>query len=149
MLPEEYGILAELLRELKQEIRDMDMRMNTNLRKIREAEAYVGTLAISESEDFEVFSPRRAENEELAGRKEVLNKRICMLEEVLGWQKETGQSQESGDFQAKALRSLKELAEKVEESSDFIEKNPIQARQNLAIIGKCLRDLAAQLEETI
>ena len=169
MLPEEYGILTELLRELKQEIQDMDMRINTNLRKIREAEAYVGTLAISESEDFKVFSPRRAEtlhkeelrearecrlacegeNEELAGRKEVLNKRICMLEEVLGWQKETGQSQESGDFQAKALRSLKELAEKVEESSDFIEKNPILARQNLAIIGKCLRDLAAQLEETI
>ena len=61
MLPEEYGILTELLRELKQEIQDMDMRINTNLRKIREAEAYVGTLAISESEDFKVFSPRRAE----------------------------------------------------------------------------------------
>lgn len=164
MSPEDYGILKELVKEFRQEIYDIDIHMDGNLRRIRESEAYIDTLSVSEPEDFKVFSPRRAktlhkeelqeaqecrlaceeENEKLNRRKELLKGRIRRLEELLDCleQEEQRQAKEAKALLAERLQRLSKLAEKVDDCGSNMERNPIQARQDLAIIGKCLRELA-------
>lgn len=168
MLLEDYSVLNELLEEIKQETADVERRMDANFRRIREAETYIHTIIASESEDFKVFSPRRAEvlyreelqearegslacvqeNKKLAERRELLNGRICRLRELLDFLdgEMRTQTKEAEDFQVKTIQSLKALAEKIDGSSAWIERNPIQARQDFVIIGKCLRDLAERME---
>ncbi len=174
MLPEDYSnysILTELLEELKREAGEIQVRMSANLRRIRETETYMDGLRASESEDFKVFSPRKAEvlhreelqeaqerksgyereNGELAEKRELLNGRIGRLQELVDHlEKETWhQTKEMGELSGKMRKSLQELADKLDESSAYVERNPVQARQNLAIIGKCLRELAEGMKDPV
>lgn len=172
MLPEDYSILTELLEEMKREAGETRIRMSANFRRIREAEVFMGDLKASEAEDFKIFSPRRAEvlhrkelqeaqeskaghereNEELADRRKLLDGRIGRLQAFLDClelekQREAHEA-EAGDFQAKMRQSLKELADKLDRSSVYMERNPVQARQDLTIVAKRLRELAERTEKT-
>lgn len=171
MLSEDYGILMELLEELKRETEEAKISIDANLRHIQKADAYVNDLVSSESEDFKVFSPRRVEvlhkeelqearqrrlacvqeNERLAARKELLEGRICRLEALLAvLEQETllrEQVKGAKKFQTETIGRLKGLADKIDESSSHIDRNPIQARQDFAIIGKTLRKLAEGMKD--
>lgn len=168
MLTEDYNVLTELLEDLKREAGEADRAIEANLRRIRETEAYVEAFTDAESEDFKVFSPRRAEvlhkeelqdarqrilayqreNEELTERRKLLHGRMGRLRELLDHMERETQRQvrEAGELQAKTLQSLRALAERIDRSSACIERNPIQARQEFAIIGKSLRELAEEMD---
>lgn len=169
MTLDDYNILNEMLQELRQESTEMDAEMNRNLRYIREAEIHLKSFTESESDDFKVFSPRKAgiihkeeiekicsektdyeeKNQELNRKRQALAARIAKLENILRHR------ECDFDLQAENIRkrqdslaqNLEELVHKMELSSACIDRNPIQARQDFAIIGKCLKEIAEKIRD--
>jgi len=178
MILEDYNSLKEVWVELCQDVADVESQIQHNLRCIRKAEAYVNSILNSESEDFRVFSPRKAEvihreeiektniqkasykerNDTLYRQRDILKERIKKLEKILKRQKDnlTFLSVQEEDRQRIArelhdtsLQNLSHLIHKIELSTMYIDKDPLQAKLELAIISKCLRETIDEIRGTI
>lgn len=171
MKSEDYDILDELLKEFRKEAAEIDAQTSENLRRVREAETYISSVTDSESDDFKVFSPRRAEvlykeelenarreiaacrdeNRRLSQRRELLAGYMERLETLLGCLKrESGAGvKEAGELRDESLRKLEDLKEKLGSACSYIDKKPIQAKQDLAIAGKCLREVMDKMRDTM
>ena len=178
MIFDDYNSLSEIWNELSQEASELETQIQYNLRCIREAEAYVDTFLNSETEDYKVFSPRKAEiiykdeieeakmritsheenNRELYQKKNVIDERIRRLETILNHQnrnltflnvQEEDRQRIARDLHDTSLQNLSHLIHKIELSSMYIDKDPIQAKLELAVIGRCLRDTIDEIRGTI
>lgn len=178
MILDDYNSLNEIWNELSQEASEIETQIQYNLRCIREAEAYVDTFLNSETEDYKVFSPRKAEviykdeiekaknritsheenNKELYQKKNVLEERIRRLEKILDHQnrnltflnvQEEDRQRIARDLHDTSLQNLSHLIHKIELSSMYIDKDPIQAKLELAVIGRCLRETIDEIRGTI
>ena len=169
MRAEDYNKLYGLLEAFLGEATEVDEQLSDNTRRIRETDAYLATYTGEEPDDVKVFSPRKMEilykeeiqkkKEEksvyeersqcLCRRKEVLDGRIADLQDILSRQKQDLSSRmEAAREQYRAsVKELDSLADKIGESSGYIEKNPFQARQDFAIIAKRLKDTAEGLRK--
>lgn len=178
MTLEDYNSLNEMWSELAQEASELETQIQYNLRCIREAEAYMNTFLKSETEDYKVFSPRKAEiiykeeieearnkifsheeeNKELYLKKNIIDGRIKRLETILNRQihnltylnvQEEDRQRIARDLHDTSLQNLAHLIHKIELSSLYIDKDPIQAKLELAVVGKRLRDTIDEIRGTI
>ena len=171
MTLEDCNALYEMLKEFRLEAAELDTQIGERLGYIREAEAHLRAFENLEPEDKKFFSPRKVEvlykeeidrikeekssherqNHELRARKAVIDGRIEKLEAVLSHEKEdfSAREEETSKRQNASVRSIREIVSKIEKSSAFIEKSPIQARQDFAIIAKSLREIADDMQNEI
>ena len=178
MILEDYNSLNEMWSELSQEASELETQIQYNLRCIREAEAYMNTFLKSETEDYKVFSPRKAEviykeeiqeaknkiifheedNKELYLKKNVIDGRMKKIEKILNHQnrnltflsvQEEDRQRIARDLHDTSLQNLAHLIHKIELSALYIDKDPIQAKLELAVIGKCLRETIDEIRGTI
>lgn len=178
MKSDDYDVLKGMLGEFRQEGAVLEDQIQENLRCIREADVYLKTLVNSESEDTKVFSPRRAEiiykeeidktnrkktdyerqNRELYQKQEKLNSYIGKLETIINGRKNNNilldiQEEDSQriakDLHDISLQNLTHLIHKLELSGMYIDKDPLQAKLELSIISKCLRDAIDEIRRVI
>lgn len=162
MKKEDYQALQEMLKEFREEAAELQARIEKYEERVKEAELYLKAIQDSEPEDRKVFSPRRVEvlykeeigrikeekavHEEqiqrLCSQREVLEKRISRLEAVCRHQRERARRRRDA-----SLMDLENIIGRIENSSGYIDRNPIQARQELAIIAKSLRELVDRMRE--
>lgn len=103
MRREDYDTLKEILEEYRQEEAGLRIRIEANCRYIRESQAHLNAYSESEPEDFRYFSPRSAENihreeiksiqkeisvreeqnKKLQRRKNILERRISCLRDLI------------------------------------------------------------------
>ncbi len=165
---EDYHALYEILGELRQEAATLEVQITYSFKHVREADAYLKTFENHESEDVRVFSPKKMDtlhkeemkriqeekyiyekqNRELRDRKAVLDGRIRKLSDVIHHHEQDDSTRKDGleRLHGTIAKNLGELALRVETSSAQIEKKPFQARQDFAIIAKCLRDTADKIK---
>lgn len=166
---EDYYVLNEMLGEFRREAADLEAQIDHCARCIQEADAHLKAIENQEPEDRKVFSPRKTgtlykeeierirtekaacekENQYLSDKKSVADGRVKRLSGVLERQEQsfTVQGEYEADIRDAALANLEELWEKIEKSRQQIERNPIQARQDFAIIAKLLRDTIDQIRD--
>lgn len=181
MIIEDYNNLSEMWNELFQEASELETQIQYNLRCIREAEAYMNTFLTSETEDYKVFSPRKAEviykeeieearnkifsceedNKELRMKKSIIDERMKKIETILNHEnhknhsltflsvQEQDRQRIARDLHDTSLQNLAHLIHKIELSALYIDKDPLQAKLELAVIGKCLRDTIDEIRGTI
>ena len=171
MKSEDRNALFEMLNEFRREAAEMEVQIQEHLGCIREAEVYLRVFENLEPEDKKVFSPRKMEilykeeidrikeekssheerNRGLCARKAVIDGRIEKLETVLNHEKKDSSSRADAakKQQYASVKRLKEIIGKIEKSSLFIEKSPMQARQDFAIIAKSLREIVDKMQDDI
>lgn len=171
MTLEDYNTLNDMLLEFRREAGEADVQIDYNLRCIREAEVHLKSYQEMETDDFRVFSPRKAAiihkeeidkicdekarceeiNKTLYRRREIINKNIVRLESVLSHQScnFTAQAGEVGESFAAVPGILEDMLCKINRVRQEIDRNPIQARQNIAIIERNFRNLADKWKDIV
>ena len=162
MTLQDYNALQEVLSELRRQAESVEAQIEERLGYIREAQIHLQAIEDLEPEDRKIFSPRRVEvlykeeigrikeekavHEEqirrLCSRREVLERRISRLEAVCRHQREHARSRRDA-----SLMELENIIGRIESSSGYIDRNPIQARQELAIIVKSLREIMDRMRD--
>ena len=158
-----------ILEEYTREASEIEQTIRSNQRRIREAEAYVSSLTGRETDDFKVFSPRKAEithrkeleeargqiqlcsteNETLNKRRTAITSHIENLQKVLHCLKQNSHLQEADTLRTQCIQEVAQLIEKTESMGADVDRRPFQAKQNLAIMEKRLRTLEETMENTV
>lgn len=176
MITEDYNILLDVLNELKQEIMKLDIQIECNSRCIKETDVYLKDFA--EPEDFKIFSPRNMEtvhkeeiqkskkikedyvkqNEQLLQKKNILSARVKKLEKILNGEnrklaalkiQEEDRKRIARELHDTSLQNLTHLIHKIELCSIYIDKDPIQAKLELSIVNKRLKEVINEIRGTI
>ncbi len=162
MTVEDYKPLYDMLEEFREEEAGLQARIEEHEAQAREAEIHLKAIEDTEPEDRKVFSPRRAEilykeeiekikarkvlheeqKQRLCSEKAIIERRISRLEEVCRHQRASDRSKHDA-----SLMELENLIGRIESSSAYIDRNPIQARQELAIIAESLRRMLVRMRE--
>lgn len=175
---DDYNALNDMLRDFRSELNELSIQLQYNRRCIKEADVYAKSFIDSESEDFKVFSPRNAENIykaeiektcsekaeyekiccELENKRSILIERINRIENILKNEKynltvlnmqEEDRQRIARDLHDTSLQNLAHLVHKIELSSLYIDKDPIQAKLELSLVSKCLKETIDEIRNTI
>lgn len=95
-----------------------------------------------------MYEERRGE---LSQKRETLEGRMTALQDVLSRQRKNVSSRAEGakkQYEA-SMEELGGLAEKILQSSAWIERNPVQARQDLAIIARRLKEAVDRVRDVM
>ena len=95
-----------------------------------------------------MYEERRGE---LALKREILDGRITALQDVLSRQRKNVSSRAEGarkQYEA-SMEELGGLADKILQSSAWIERYPVQARQDLAIIARRLKEAVDRVRDVM
>lgn len=171
MKVDDYNALKGMLSEFRQEVKDIDTQLQTDMERIRDIDARLKVFRDAEPEDFKVFSPRNMEavhreeierireeksvyeknDRELIEKKEFLLKYIIKLEGILKCRKKDSflEEEEAEELHDACIRDLEQLVHKIEQSSAHIVTNPIQARQDFAVIGRSLKETVDKMRDTV
>ena len=173
-------LLKETLQELSEEKSGFQEKVNKNLNRISEIDAYLKSIYDKEDTDFKVFSPRNVENvykeqieksnkekyslenenQHLYRQINRLNHYMENISAVLD-EEDSDFSLKSLDIQEKdrqriardlhdtSLQNLAHLIHKIELSSMYIDKDPIQAKLELASINKNMKTIIEDIRNTI
>ncbi len=173
-------IIKETLNEISEEKAGLQEKVNKNLNRIQEIDAYLKSIYDKEDTDFKVFSPRNVENvykEQIdKGNKEKYtleneNRNLYSQINRLNHYTENIQSlleDKESDFNLKnldiqekdrqriardlhdtSLQNLAHLIHRIELSSMYIDKDPIQAKLELASINKNMKSIIEDIRNTI
>lgn len=175
---DDYDFLEKTVRELRQELEELESKIKYNLQCMKEADIYAHLLLDSEPEDYKMFSPRNVEsvhgeeikkayqekkncaeqNEQLYVRRNLLEEQIKGLEKVLA-HKEDGQVvlniQEEDrqrivrDLHDTSLQNLAHLIHKIELSSLYIDEDPIKAKLELSVVNQVLKKTIDEIRNII
>ena len=199
MKQEKKITLKEMIRELSEEKKGFQEKLNKNLNRIAEIDSYLNSIYEKEDSDFKVFSPRNVENvyreqiekakqekyslenenqnfyrqvnriehyiENLQSVLDEENLSEIVIEPVAGI---SNQIQISSDINLKSLdiqekdrqriardlhdtslQNLAHLIHRIELSSLYIDKDPIQAKLELMSINKSLKSTIEAIRNTI
>lgn len=178
MILDNYNILNEILRELRQEMSDLEERLQYNLRCIKEAETYAKSFIESESDDYKVFSPRNTEllhkeeiqraydekssyeeqNQELYHKKNILSSRIERIELILKREtpgltvlniQEEDRQRIARDLHDTSLQNLAHLVHQIELSGMYIDQDTVRAKLELSVVNKKLKETIDEIRNTI
>ena len=178
MMEDSYNILNDLLICFKQELFEINARIQRNLLYIKEEDACIKSIQESDSEDFKMFSPRslsslqkdeiakanvrktdfQKENKDLDEKKKVIENRVKILEEVLKQEshnltalhvQEEDRNRIARDLHDTALQNLTHLIHKIELCGLYIDEDPIKAKLELSVIGKNLKEIVNEIRNTI
>lgn len=176
MIIDDYNILIDVINELKQEISNLDVQIDHNTRCIKEEDIYLKNF--SEPEDSKIFNPRNVEtvhrdeiqrtlqskedyvrqNEQLNKKRDVLCARVNKLEKILNRQnhklnvlkiQEEDRKRIARELHDTSLQNLTHLIHKIELCSMYIDRDPIQAKLELSIINKHLKETIDEIRGTI
>lgn len=176
MIIDDYNILIDVINELKQEISNLDVQIEHNTRCIKEEDIYLKNF--SEPEDSKIFNPRNVEtvhrdeiqrtlqskedyvrqNEQLNKKRDVLCARVNKLEKILNRQnhklnvlkiQEEDRKRIARELHDTSLQNLTHLIHKIELCSMYIDRDPIQAKLELSIINKHLKETIDEIRGTI
>lgn len=175
---DDYNFLEKIVRELRQELGELESKIKYNLQCMKEADIYAHLLLDSEPEDYKMFSPRNVEsvhgeeikkayqekknceeqNEQLYVRRDLLKEQIRGLEKILE-HKEDGQVvlniQEEDrqrivrDLHDTSLQNLAHLIHKIELSSLYIDEDPIKAKLELSVVNQILKKTIDEIRNII
>ena len=170
-MPEDFDVINEIMEEFQRETEELDRESERNQRCIKEAEIYIKGLVDSETDDYKVFSPRKAEiihkkelekarekiafceeeNKRIGRRRELLARYMKKLEGTLRHlnQNLEMQAREAESLRKESIEKLDSLAEKIDLVGSCIEKKPVQAKQDIAVIGKYLREISYRMRNTV
>lgn len=168
---EDYDTLSSILNEFRREKLDIEIQIEHNLKCMKTAEAYLSSYVDSVSDDFRIFSPRKADTEEkrrienvseekaaceeankkLLARKNILTDYVERLENVLEYSKteNTERNDQMESICKDTLSGLDNLVQRMEGCFGYIEKNPVQAKQDFIIIGRYLKEIADKLRNCL
>lgn len=171
MRMEEYRTLKNILLEFRQEVETIEKQIQEDLEYIREKEVSLKALTGDEPEDFKVFSPRKPEtlhkaeierlrkeksvyegkNRELENRKSIFEKYIPIFEDIVKCTPEESKEERisAQELHDSVMCDLEKLVQKIESSSTHIVMNPIQAKQDFAVIGSCLKNTIDKMKNTV
>lgn len=176
MILEDFNLIYDLIEDLKNEINDINHEIEYNERCLVEAKLYFyGKEDSGESED--VFSPRRYDDvknktteadkeinkyiekiQELKKQKNSLYEKIEKLKNLIkkkdyGFSiieiQEQDRQRIARDLHDTSLQNLAHLVHKIELSSLYIDKDPIQAKLELSIVNKILKQTIDEIRNTI
>ena len=173
-------VLKEMIRELSEEKRSFDDKINKNLNRILEIDEYLKSIYDREDSDFKVFSPRNVENvyreqiEKAKKEKYSLENenqhlyrqanRVSHYEENLQFVleddnndlslryldiQEKDRQRIARDLHDTSLQNLAHLIHRIELSSMYIDKDPIQAKLELASVNKNMKVIIEDIRNTI
>jgi len=175
---DDYNTLNDILIELKQDRYYLEEKVQKNLSDIKETEIYVESFKTTDSDDIKIFSPRNKEilyKDEIekaelkksecirdnAGYKQkidILTSRINRIESIL--ENESGNFtilsiQEEDrkrivrDLHDTSLQNLTHLIHQIELSGLYIDQDPIQAKLELSLVNKKIREIIDEIRNTI
>ncbi len=176
MIIDDYNILIDVISELKREVLKLDTQIDSNNRSIKEADIYLNNF--EEPEDVRVFSPRNKEtvykeeiqktlklkedharqNEQLLQKREILSKRLEKLEDFLNKEnhkftalkiQEEDRKRIARELHDTSLQNLTHLIHKIELCSMYIDKDPVQAKLELTIVSKHIKEIIDEIRGTI
>lgn len=176
MMIDDYNILIDVINELKQEVQKLDIQMECNSRCIKEADIHLKDFA--EAEDFKVFNPRNKEtvhkeeiqrlintkedfirqNEQLNQKRDIQSARVIKLEKILNREdhkisvlkiQEEDRKRIARELHDTSLQNLTHLVHKLELCSMYIDADPIQAKLELSIANKHLKEIIDEIRGTI
>lgn len=175
---DDYNILEKIVRQMRQELNDLENKIKYNLQCIKEAEVYASLLIDSEPDDFKIFSPRNAENvhkdeikkayqekencqkrnEQLYVRRNLLYEQIKGLENILEHKEdgltvlniqEEDRQRIARDLHDTSLQNLAHLIHKIELSSLYIDQDAVKAKLELSVVNNVLRKTIEEIRNTI
>lgn len=168
---DDYNELKEMLSEFRREVRDIETELGSDMERILDINARLKVFQDAEPEDFKVFSPRKMEtvhreelerikeeksvyesrDRELNGKKEFLTRYIDKLEKILKCRKkDLFQGKETAEeLHDASIQNLDQLVYKIEQSSAQIIRNPIQAKQDFAVISQSLKETVDKMRDTV
>lgn len=176
MIIDDYNILIYVINELKQEVLKLDTQIEYNSRSIKEADVYLKNFI--EPEDLKVFNPRNMETvykeeiqrtlksredhkkqkEQLIQKRDVLASRVSKLETILNREnrklavlkiQEDDRQRIARELHDTSLQNLTHLIHKLELCSMYIDTDPIQAKLELSIVNKRLKETIDEIRGTI
>lgn len=175
---DDYNTLNDILKEFRMELNELEIQLQYNKRCVKEADVYINSFIDSEPDDFKIFSPRNAEslykseinktNAEKAGyqkicheleeKRVVLLNRIRNIENILKHEnyhltvlnlQEEDRQRIARDLHDTSLQNLAHLVHKIELSSLYIDKDPMQAKLELSLVNKCLKETIDEIRNII
>ena len=178
MIERSYNLLNELLTCLKQELFEINAKIQCNLLYIKEEDTCIKSLQESDSEDFKMFSPRslnslqkdeiakanlrkadyQKQNEDLEEKKSVIESKVKIIEEILKQEshnltalhvQEEDRKRIARDLHDTALQNLTHLIHKIELCGLYIDEDPIKAKLELSVIGVGLKETVNEIRNTI
>ncbi|MCH5339915.1 MAG: sensor histidine kinase [Acetatifactor sp.] len=177
MIQDNYRILTEMLSSFHQELSDINARIHENDLFIKEEVACV--KALENTDDFQVFYPRKdntplqkdeieksnsrkADYEELNGKlnktKAILEERIKKLEKILKYEsynitainfQEDDRQRIARDLHDASLQNLVHLVHKLELCHLYIDQDPLKAKLELSLVSKGLKEVLNEIRNTI
>lgn len=177
MIQDNYRILTEMLSSFHQELSDINARIHQNDLFIKEEVACV--KALENTDDFQVFYPRKdntplqkdeieksnsrkADYEELNGKlnktKAILEERIKKLEKILKYEsynitainfQEDDRQRIARDLHDASLQNLVHLVHKLELCHLYIDQDPLKAKLELSLVSKGLKEVLNEIRNTI
>lgn len=173
-------LLKETLHEITEEKSAFQEKIDKNLNRIAEIDAYLKSIYDKEDTDFKVFSPRNVENvyreqieksnkEKYALENEnqhlyrqvnrlqryMENIKSVLEDEDINFNKISLDIQEKDrqriarDLHDTSLQNLAHLIHKIELSSMYIDKDPVQAKLELACVNKNMKAIIDDIRNTI
>lgn len=176
MMIDDYNVMMDLYRELQQELSDLNMQIECNDRGVKEAEVYLGDF--SEPDDFKVFSPRKKEtthrkeierimdgkaeyerqNRDLIQKRDIVLSRVQKLKKILSREnrnltvlkiQEEDRKRIARELHDTSLQNLTHLIHKLELCGLYIDTDPTQAKLELSVANKHLKDTIEEIRGTI
>lgn len=175
---DDYNTLNDILIELKQDRYYLEEKVQKNLSDIKETEIYVESFKTTDSDDIKIFSPRNKEilyKDEIekaelkksecirdnAGYKQkidILTSRINRIESILENEsgnftilsiQEEDRKRIARDLHDTSLQNLTHLIRQIELSGLYIDQDPIQAKLELSLVNKKIREIIDEIRNTI
>ena len=166
---EDYDMLSSILNEFCREKSDLEVQIEHNLKCMKMADVYMDSYVDSLSDDFKIFSPRRTDTEEkrridnvskekaayeeinkkLLERKDILIDYVEKLENLLKYERvdDTEKNEYVENMWSDTILNLDTLVQRMEVCCSYIEKKPVQAKQDFIVIGRCLKEITYKLRD--
>lgn len=179
MNPRNYDIIYDMLKDLQNRQNIIQESIDANLLKIQEAKLHLKSITEKCDSDFKIFSPRTPEitykaeisgleeeigtfeneNKKLSERSDYLLSKISAIQTILHDEnehcvkifniQEEERARISRELHDTSLQNLTHLVHKIELSSMYIDKDPIQAKLELSVINKNLKGIIEEIRNTI
>lgn len=175
---ESYKMLNSILEDLNSEIARMDEQLEYARRCIKEADVYAKSFTNYDLNDYNVFSPRKPKQmheaelkktqmekedferffQEMKSKRNLYFNRIRDIEDVLKSEsysltvlnvQEEDRQRIARDLHDTSLQNLAHLVHKIELCTLYIDKDPVQAKLELSLVSKCLKETIEEIRNTI